>query len=138
MLAGQCFGLVFHLKYNVSQGCYLEGCSLEGCYKDRCVQRSERFANPSCPVCCPGMGSAAATTEVNAGELIRGLIQGQGPSQEQGLSQGQGPGQEQSDPDNRFHDCIRRNVSGQVSLEEIFFGGITFQGGMSDQVGQVE
>ena len=84
------------------------------------------------------MGSAAATTEVNAGELIRGLIQGQGPSQEQGLSQGQGPGQEQSDPDNRFHDCIRRNVSGQVSLEEIFFGGITFQGGMSDQVGQVE
>ena len=127
MLAGQCFGLVFHLKYNVSQGCYLEGCSLEGCYKDRCVQRSERFASPSCPVCCPGFRSAAATTEEAAatgGLIIAGLIQG--------------PGQGQSDSDNRFHDCIRRNVSGQVSLEEIFFGGITFSGGMSDQVGQVE
>ena len=129
MLAGQCFGLVFHLKYNVSQGCYPEGCSLEGCYKDRCVQRSERFASPSCPVCCPAISAAAAAaiTEEPAatgGLLIAGLIQG--------------PGQGQSDPDNQFHDCIRRNVSGQVSLEEIFFGGITFQGGMSDQVGQVE
>ena len=43
-----------------------------------------------------------------------------------------------TDPDNRFHDCIRRNVSGQVSPKEIYFGGVTFLGGMSDQVGQVE
>ena len=118
MFAGQCFGLVFHLKYNVSQGCYPEGCSLEGCYKDRCALRPERLLDPSCVITTTE--EAAAT----GGLLIAGLIQG--------------PGQGQSDLDNQFQDCIRRNVSGQVSLEEIFFGGITFQGGMSDQVGQVE
>ena len=132
MFAGQCFGLVFHLKYNVSQGCYREGCSLEGCYKDRCALRPERLLDPSCVITTTE--EAAAT----GGLLIAALIQGQGPSQEQGPSQGQGPGQGQSDPDNQFHDCIRRNVSGQVSPKEIFFGGITFPGGMSDQVGQVE
>ena len=118
MFAGQCFGLVFHLKYNVSQGCYREGCSLEGCYKDRCALRPERLLDPSCVITTTE--EAAAT----GGLLIAGLIQG--------------PGQGQSDLDNQFHDCIRRNVSGQVSPKEIFFGGITFPGGMSDQVGQVE
>ena len=120
MFAGQCFGLVFHLKYNVSQGCYREGCSLEGCYKDRCAQRPERLLDPSCVITTTE--EAAAT----GGLLIAALLQGQGPSQGQ------------SDLDNQFHDCIRRNLSGQVSLEEIFFGGITFQGGMSDQVGHFE
>ena len=98
MFAGQCFGLVFHLKYNVSQGCYRKWCAqrhskhyeiVEDHKKTAAAALAERNAARSAAAT---QGQAAAT----CGKFVAENVFRPEPCQGQGPSQGQGQGGSQN------------------------------------------
>ena len=95
MFAGQCFGLVFHLKYNVSQMCYRKWCAqrhskhyeiVEDHKKTAAAALAERNAARSAAAT---QGQAAAT----CGKFVAENVFRPEPCQGQASSQGQGPSQ---------------------------------------------
>ena len=98
MFAGQCFVLVFDLKYNVSQGCHKEWCAQRHSVHNEIVRDNK--AKAAAALAERNAARSAAATQGQAaatcGKFVAENVFRPEPCQGQGPSQGQGQGGSQN------------------------------------------